>query len=89
MALKVTFVNRNDKIQSFKFHLFGGEKNRVKVATVLTIFKSTAIILDDGSILEGGEDGLSVDCFEAGKLYNISLLNQGIILKPYNAILLD
>ena len=49
----------------------------MKVANVLTTFKSSAIILDDGSILEGDEDGLSVDCFGVGRTYIISLLRQG------------
>lgn len=48
--------------------------NRVKVTNTLTVFKSCAVILDNGSIFEVDEDGLYVDYFEAGKTYIISLL---------------
>lgn len=77
MTTKVIFVNKSDKKETFKFNLFGEDKNHVKVANVLTIFKSSAIILDDVNILEGNEDGLSVKCFEVGRTYIILLLSQG------------
>jgi hypothetical protein len=79
MAAKVIFVNQNDKAQSFKVNLFGPEKNRVKVANVLAVFKSSVAIMGDGSIMEADDDGLSMDTFVAGGTYSLSLVPQGAL----------
>ncbi|KAG0559526.1 hypothetical protein M758_10G108400 [Ceratodon purpureus] len=78
MAAKIIFVNQNDKAQSFKVNLFGPEKNRVKVANVLAVFKSSVAIMGDGSIMEADDDGLSMDTFVAGGTYNLSLVPQEV-----------
>ncbi|KAG0561053.1 hypothetical protein KC19_9G033400 [Ceratodon purpureus] len=72
MAGKVTFVNKNDESKSFKFHLYGREGNRVKVATVLDVFGACVTTLEVGSVMEADDDGLSMDTFVAGCSYNIS-----------------
>jgi hypothetical protein len=79
MARKVTLVNKDDTSQSFKVNLFGPEKNRVKVANVLTAFKSSMAVMDDGSLMEADEDGLSMDTFIAGSTYILSLERPGML----------
>ena len=73
MAGKVTLVNQDDISQSFKVNLFGPRKNRVKVANVLTAFKSSMAVMADESLMEADEDGLSMDTFIAGSTYTLSL----------------
>lgn len=64
--------------KNFKFNYFGEDMNRVKEANVFMVFKSFAIILDNDIILQGDENDLSVYCFEVGKTYTISLLDQSV-----------
>lgn len=74
MALKVTFVNQNNKVQSFKVNLFGPARNRIKVANVLVVFKASVVVMGDGSIMEADDNGLSMDTFTAGSTYTITIV---------------
>jgi hypothetical protein len=74
MALKVTFVNQNNKVQSFKVNLFGPARNRIKVANVLAVFKASVVVMGDGSIMEADDNGLSMDTFTAGSTYTITIV---------------
>jgi hypothetical protein len=58
MVSKVTFVNQNNKVQSFKVNLFGPARNRIKVANVLAVFKASVVVMGDGSIMEADDNGL-------------------------------
>ena len=78
MAKKVTFVNGDNMSQFFKVNLFGPEKNRVKVANVLTAFESSMVVMDDGSVMEADEDGLSMDVFIADGTYTL-LVRPGML----------
>jgi len=71
MAEKVIFVADHNKSLTFKFNMFGNLKNQVKVGSVLSAFKTTFATLEDGSVLEADDNGLSVDIFEGGKTYKI------------------
>lgn len=64
MAEKVIFIGDHNKFLSFKFNMFGNLKNQVKVASVLSAFKTAFATLEDGSVLEGDDNGLRVDIFE-------------------------
>ncbi len=79
MAAKVTFVNRDDKSQIFKMNLFGPDKKRVKVANILACLNSKMAIMEDGCILEADDDGLSMDTFDAGATYMLSLVPYSIV----------
>lgn len=77
MAAKVIFVNQNNKAQTFKVNLFGPGRNRVRVGNVLAVFKASVAIMGDGSIMEADDDGLSMDTFNAGATYTITVVPQG------------
>ncbi|CAM6014830.1 unnamed protein product [Sphagnum balticum] len=74
MAFKVTFVNQNNRVQSFKVNLFGPTRNRIKVANVLAVFKASVVVMGDGSIMEADDNGLSMDTFTAGSTYTITIV---------------
>jgi hypothetical protein len=74
MASKVTFVNQNNKAQSFKVNLFGPARNRIKVVNVLAVFKASVVVMGDGSIMEADDSGLSMDTFKAGSTYTIAIV---------------
>jgi hypothetical protein len=74
MVSKVTFVNQNNKVQSFKVNLFGPARNRIKVANVLAVFKASVVVVGDGSIMEADDNGLSMDTFTAGSSYTIAIV---------------
>jgi hypothetical protein len=74
MAFKVTFVNQNNKVQSFKVNLFGPARNRIKVANILAVFKASVVVMGDGSIMEADDNGLSMDTFTAGSTYTITIV---------------
>ncbi|CAM6041662.1 unnamed protein product [Sphagnum compactum] len=74
MASKVTFVNQNNKAQSFKVNLFGPARNRIKVVNVLAVFKASVVVMGDGSIMEADDNGLSMDTFKAGSTYTIAVV---------------
>ena len=84
MAAKVTFVNRDDKSQILKVNLFGPVKKRVKVVNILVAcLNSKMAIMEDGCILEADDDGLSMDTFDAGGTYMLSLVPYSIVSLPH------
>lgn len=83
MAAKVTFVNRDDKSQILKVNLLGPDKKRVKVANILACLNSKMAIMEDGCILEADDDGLSMDTFDAGATYMLSLVPYSIVALPH------
>ena len=73
---KVSFYNKADESMVFKVNLVGTSKNQVRVANLLTAFKADLVILEDGSILESDEEGFSVDTFNAGVSFGITIVAQ-------------
>lgn len=73
---KVSFYNKADESMVFKVNLVGTSKNQVRVANLLTAFKADLVILEDGSILEQDEEGFSVDTFNAGASFGITIVAQ-------------
>ncbi len=67
-------MNKHNENQTFKVNLFGPNKNRVKVNKVLAIFKAIVAIMFDGSMTEGDDLGLSMDCFDSGSRHVIILI---------------
>jgi hypothetical protein len=70
MAAKVTFVEDGGK--SVKFSLYGPTKDRVKVANVLRAFGASALFIGN-DMLEEDEQGNSMDTFNAGNTYPITV----------------
>ena len=45
-----------------------------------TAFKSSTAVMDDGSLMQADEDGLSMDTFIAGGTYTLSLVPVSLVL---------
>jgi hypothetical protein len=74
MASKITFVNKNNNVQSLKFHIFGLAQNHINVANVLNGFKAFAMFMKDDTMMEADDNGLSVDTFTTGSTYTITII---------------
>jgi hypothetical protein len=74
MASKITLVNKNNSAQSFKFHLFGPAQNRINVANVLNRLKAFAVFMENGTVMEVDDNGLSVDTFTTSSTYTITII---------------
>jgi hypothetical protein len=74
MASTITLVNKNNNAQSLKFHLYGLAQNRINVANVLNGFKASAVFMEDNTMMEADDNGLSVDTFTTGSTYTITII---------------